>query len=125
MPGDQAPGFNKDKMRMSAEEKAKLSGVELEAQQKRKATIDEAHKRYSQSREGSPYAGSVEETRKGVAGEIINEARDENLQRAQEAEGRVARGMDVNNMSAKDKEALVAAQKKVEDAFNLKEKGKN
>lgn len=117
---DSIPGFNKDKMRMSAEEKATLSGVELENQQKREATIDEAARRYGQKREGSPYAGSVEEAQKGIAGEIIEEAQAENLQRAQEDENRVARSMDIDNMTPKDKEILAAAQKKVEDAYKLK-----
>lgn len=114
-------GFDKDKMRMSPEEKAVLSGVELKNQQTREAALDEAAKRYGQSREGNPYAGSVEEAQKGVAGEIINEARKENLLRAQEVESRVAKSMDVNNMSTKDKEALAAAQRKVEEAFKLSE----
>jgi hypothetical protein len=118
-------GFDNSKMRMSPQEKAALSDVEREAQNSREATIDAANKKQSENRQGSPYAGTVEEGQKATAGEIIKEAQAENLQRAQETENKVARGMDVNNMSAKDKEAIAAAQRKVQEAFELAEKGKN
>lgn len=118
-------GFDKSKMRMSPEDKAALSDVEREVQNSREATIDGAAKRHAESTQGSSYVETVEKAQEGVAGEIVKEAQAENLQRAQEEENRVARSMDMNNLSPKDKEALAAAQRKVEEAFHLREKGRN
>lgn len=119
-------GFDKSKMRMSPEEKAKLSDVERATQNSREATIDDAHQRFSERPvKGAPYAGTVEKAQEEVVGEIVKDAQAENLQRAQEEENRVQKSMDINNMSPKDKEALTVAQRKVEDAYHLREKGKN